>query len=165
MVRKPGIIAATLVLLCFSMAAAQGNEPSLPPNLKIIPPGAGVSPRLAQLSGIWEGAWEYRAPAGGGRLKLFPMDVVGRGLKIAIIAINPPNVEAIYSTGGSERMPGKFFRVRDASVSGDDIVLKWGPPGEEKTLTLRPSGSPGVAQATLKFEHVARVLQATLRKK
>jgi hypothetical protein len=165
MMRRPIIIAGILVLLSLSVAVAQVNEPPLPPNLKIMAPGAGVSPRLAQLSGIWEGAWEYRAPAGGGRLKLFSMDAVGRGLKIAIIAINPPNVEAIYATGGSESMPGKFFRVRDASVSGDDIVLKWGQSGKNKTLTLRPSGNPGVAHATLKFEHVPQVLNATLRKK
>jgi hypothetical protein len=165
MMRNAIILAGILVFLCLSVAAAQVNEPPLPPNLKIMPPGAGVSPRLAQLSGIWSGAWEYRGPAGGGRLKLFAMDAVGRGVKIAIIAINPPNVEAIYATGGSESMPGKFFRVREASVAGDDIVLKWGPPGKNKTLTLRPSGHPGVAQATLKFEHVAQVLHATLRKK
>jgi hypothetical protein len=169
MMRRPVIIAVVLVLLCLSVAVAQVNEPPLPPNLKIMPPGAGVSPHLAQLSGIWEGAWEYRAPAGGGRLKLFTMDTavdaMGRGLKIAIIAINPPNVEAIYATGGSESMPGKFFRVRDASVSGDDIILKWGQPGKNKTLTLHPSGNPGVAHATLKFEHSAHVLHVTLRKK
>jgi hypothetical protein len=163
--KKPLIIAVVLVFLCFSLALAQVNEPPLPPNLKITPPVAGVSPKLAQLSGIWEGAWEFRAPAGGGRLKLFGMDTVGRGLKIAIVAITPPTVEAIYATGGSESMPGKFFRVREASVSGNDIILKWGPPGKNKTLTLSPSGSTGVAQATLKFEHVAQVLHATLRKK
>jgi len=163
--RRPVIITGILVLLSLSVAVAQVNEPPLPPDLKIMPPGAGVSPRLAQLSGIWAGAWEYRAPAGGGHLRLFPMDAVGRGLKIAIVAINPPKVEAIYATGGSDKMPAKFFRVRDASVSGDDIVLKWGQSGNNKTLTLRPSGSPGVAHATLQFEHVAQVLQATLRKK
>lgn len=163
--RKPFIIAVVLVFLCFSVAVAQVNEPPLPPNLKITPPGAGVSSRLAQLSGIWEGAWEYRAPAGGGRLKLFSMDAVGRGFKIAIIAISPPNVEAIYSMGGAGNNPPKWFRVREASVTGDDIVLKWGQPGKMKTLTLRPSGNPGKAHATLKFEHVAEVLHATVRKK
>jgi hypothetical protein len=30
---------------------------------------------------------------------------------------------------------------------------------------LRPSGNLGVAHATLKFEHVAQVLHATLRKR
>jgi hypothetical protein len=163
--RRPVTIAGLLVLFSLSVAAAQVNEPPLPPNLKIVPPGAGVSPQLAQLSGIWEGAWEYRAPAGGGQRMLFPMDAVGRGLKVAIVAINPPKVEAIYATGGSASMPGKFFRVRDASVSGDNIVLKWGPPGKNRTLTLRPSGNLGVAHATLKFEHVAQVLHATLRKR
>jgi hypothetical protein len=164
-IRKSMVIAGILVFLCLFAALAQGDEPPLPPNLKITPPGAGVSPRLAQLSGIWEGAWEFRAPAGGGRLKLFSMDAVGREVRIAIIGINPPNVEAIYATGGSESMPAKFFKVRDGSVSGDDIVLKWGQPGKNKTLTLRPSGNPGVAHATMKFEHVAQVLHATLRKK
>jgi hypothetical protein len=163
--RRPVIIAGILVLLCLSVAVAQVNEPPLPPNLKITPQGAGVSPRLAQLSGIWEGAWEFRAPAGGGRLKLFSMDAVGRGVKIAIVAINPPNVEAIYATGGPDKMPGKSFRVGDASVSGDDIVLKFGQPGKERTVTLRSSGNPGVAHATLKFENVSQVLHATLRKK
>jgi hypothetical protein len=163
--RKPFIFAGILVFLCLSVAVAQVNEPPLPPNLKIVPPAAGISPKLAQLSGIWEGAWEYRAPAGGGRLKYVNIETVGRGLKIAIVAINPPKVEAIYATGGSDTMPGKFFRVRDASVSGNDIVLKWGEPGKGKTVTLSPSGNPGLANATLQYESKAQVQKATLRKK
>jgi hypothetical protein len=72
---------------------------------------------------------------------------------------------AIYSLGGSPGTPGKWFRVRDASVSGDSIILKWGKPGRKKTVTLRPSGNPGVAHATLQAETVAHVLNASLRKK
>ncbi|MEJ2070369.1 MAG: hypothetical protein P8X65_06035 [Syntrophobacterales bacterium] len=163
--RKPIIIAAILVFLCLSLAVAQVHEPPLPANLKIRPPAAGVSPRLSQLSGVWEGSWDFKFPPGGGGQKLFPMDITGRGLKIAIVAINPPRVKAIYSYGGSTDKPGKWFRVRNASVSGDNIVLTWGKPGEKRTLTLRPSGTPTTANATLELESTAKVLKATLRKK
>jgi len=163
--RKPIIVSGLLVFFCFSMAVAQVNEPPLPPNLKIIPPGAGVPPRLAQLSGVWEGAWDFNAPPGGGSRHLFPMDILGRSVKIAIVNITPPKVVAIFSTGGSPSNPGKWFRVSDASVSGDSIVLRWGLPGKKKTLTLSPSGGPGVANATLQTEEVAHILRATLRKK
>ena len=92
------VIALFLVGFCESGAWAQPAEPSLPDHLKIEPPAAGVSPRLAQLSGIWEGTWDYLAPlGGGGRQKSFRMDEVGRGVKIAIVKITPPNVEAIYA--------------------------------------------------------------------
>jgi hypothetical protein len=163
--RKPALFAGTLVFLWLAVAGAQVNEPPLPPNLKIVPPGAGVAPRLAQLSGIWEGAWDYNAPAGGGSLRLFPMDAIGRGLKIAVLEINPPQVEAIYSFGGSPTNPGKSFRVAEASIAGDAIVLKWGQPGKKKTVTLQSTGNPGVANATLQLESNAQVLKATLRKK
>jgi hypothetical protein len=164
--RKMVFIAAILVFLCLSGAVAQVHEPPLPANLEIKTPGADVSPRLAQLSGIWEGSWDYK-PGGtpGGGLSLLPMDVTGRGLKIAIIEIKPPRVMAIYSFGGSTDKPGKWFRVRDASISGDTIFLKWGKPGEKRTVTLSPSGNPNVANAIMKFEHSSRVLNATLRKK
>jgi hypothetical protein len=77
---KSTFIIGLLVILCLSVAVAQVDEPPLPPNLKIIPPGAGVSPRLAQLSGVWEGTWDFKAPQGGGGIrKLFPMDIMGRG--------------------------------------------------------------------------------------
>lgn len=163
--RKAVVLTAVLVFLWLGLAAAQANEPSLPPNLKIVPPGAGVSPKLAQLSGIWEGAWEYNAPPGGGTRKLFPMDVMGRGVKIAVIAITPPKVEAVYATGGSPTNPGKSFRVAEASIAGDAIVLKWGQPGKQKTATLQAAGNPGMANATLQFEGNAQVLKAILRKK
>ena len=163
--RKPFIIAVVLAFLGLSVALAQVNEPPLPPNLKIVPPAAGISPKLAQLSGIWEGAWDYNAPAGGGLKRLYHMDVFGRGVKIAILEINPPKVEAIYSTSGSSQKPAKWFRVADASVSGDAIILKWGQPGKRKTVTLRPSGNPGLAHATYEFEKMANVQKATLRKK
>lgn len=158
-------LAVILAYAALSGALAQSPEPSLPANLKIEPPAAGVSPRLAQLSGIWEGAWDYVAPPGGGGKMLFQMDIIGRGLKIAIVAISPPTVEAIYSGGGDKDRPGKWFRVRNASVSGDSIILRWGPPGGQKTLTLRPSDNPGVAHATLESEGAPRPLKATLRKK
>lgn len=164
--RKPIIIATILIFLCLSLAVAQVQEPPLPTNLKIRPPAAGVSPRLAQLSGVWEGSWDYE-PGGtpGGGMMVFPMDVTGWGLKIAIVAINPPRVKAIYSYGGSGDKPGKWFRVRNASVAGDNIVLIWGKPGEKRTLTLSPSGSPTTAKASMELEGKARVLKATLRKK
>jgi hypothetical protein len=166
MMRKTFVFVAILVFLCLSLAVAQVHEPPLPSNLEIKPPAAGVSPRLAQLSGIWEGSWDYE-PGGtpGGGMMLFPLDVTGWGLKIAILEINPPRVNAIYSFGGSTDKPGKSFRVRDASVSGDTIVLRWGKPGKKRTLTLSPSDNPNVANATMKFEHGAKVLKATLRKK
>jgi len=114
--RKPIIMATIPLFLCLSLAVAQGQEPPLPANLKIRPPAAGVSPRLAQLSGVWEGSWDYEPGGGpGGGLMVFPMDITGRGLKIAIMAINPPRVRAIYSYGGSADQPGKYFRVRNAS--------------------------------------------------
>jgi hypothetical protein len=163
--RKTLVLTGILVFLWLAGAVAQVNEPPLPPNLKIVPPAAGVSPKLAQLSGIWEGAWEYRAPAGGGTRKLFPMDVMGRGVKIAVVEINPPKVEAIYSSGGSPTNPGKSFRVADASIAGEAIVLKWGQPGRQKTATLHAAGNPGMANATLQFENNAQVPKATLRKK
>jgi len=155
-----------LVFFCFSGTLAQAQEPPLPGNLRIQPPGPGVSPQLAQLSGIWEGMWDY-TPAGGpgGGMKLMQMDITGRGLKIAIIAIKPPRVRAIYSYGGSGTKPGKFFMVRNASVAGDTIILKWGKPGEKRTVTLRATGNPQVADAQMEAEGVARVLKATLRKK
>jgi len=159
------VIIGVLVFWGLSVAVAQVTDPPLPANLKIIPPGAGVSPRLAQLSGIWEGSWNYEAPPGGGLRKLFPMDMMGRGVRIAIVEITPPKVEAIYSLGGSPDRPGRWFGVRDASVSGDSIILKWGKPGRKKTVTLRPSGNPGVAHGTLQTETVAHVLKASLRKK
>jgi len=93
------------------------------------------------------------------------MDITGRGLKIAIVAINPPRVAAIYSYGGSSGQPGKFFRVRNASVAGDSIILKWGKPGENRTLTLRPTGNPQEAEATLDAEGAPQALKAKLRKK
>jgi hypothetical protein len=164
-VKKPVVVAAILVFLCLSVAMAQVHEPPLPSQLQIKPPGAGVSPRLAQLSGIWEGSWDYEPRGPGGGQALFPMDVTGRGLKIAIAGINPPRVKAIYSYGGSADQPGKWFRVRNASVSGDNIILKWGKPGEQRTVTLSPSGSPTTANATLQLEGTAKILRATLQKK
>lgn len=163
---KPVLLTGILVFLCISVAIAQVHEPPLPPNLQIRPPAAGVSPRLAQLSGVWEGSWDYE-PGGtpGGGHTLFPMDVTGWGLKIAIVAINPPRVKAIYSYGGSSDQPGKWFRVRSASVSGDNIVLTWGKSGEKRTVTLSPSSSPTTANATLELGGKAKVLKATLRKK
>ncbi len=153
-------IALFLVGFCLSGAWAQPAEPTLPGNLKIEPPAAGVSPRLAQLSGIWEGTWDYLAPlGGGGGQKSFRMDEIGRGVKIAIVKITPPNVEAIYAR------PGKTFPVKEASVEGDSIVLRFGQPGGKKTVTLSPSGNPQVANATMSAEHKGRPLKATLRKK
>ena len=164
--RKPIVIAAILVFLCLSMAVAQVHEPPLPANLKITPPAGGVSPQLARLSGVWEGSWDYETGTGpGGGMMVFPMDITGRGVKIAIVDIKPPRVKAIYSFGGSTDKPGKWFRVRNASVSGDNIILKWGKPGEQRTVTLRPSASPTTANATLELEGAAKVLKATLQKK
>ena len=138
---------------------AQAPEPTLPDDLKIEPPSAGVSPRLAQLSGIWEGSWEYESRPGGGGQKLFSMDVMGRGVKIAIVKIAPPEVKAIYAR------PGKSFQVREVSVAGDTIVLRFGKPGAKRTLTLSPTDNPQVADAKLVFEEKGRPLKATLRKK
>ncbi len=164
--RKTFILAVVLVFLCLSLAVAQVNEPPLPPDLKIIPPGSGVSPRLAQLSGIWEGTWDFKAPlGGGGRLKTFPMDIMGRGVKIAIVEIKPPKIQAVYAFSGTPQKPGQWFWIKDASISGDSIVLKWGQPGRIKTVTLSPSGTPGEARATLQAETVDHALNAVLRKK
>lgn len=163
---KSTFITGLLVILCLAVAAAQVNEPPLPPDLKIIPPGAGVSPRLAQLSGVWEGTWDFKAPlGGGGRLKTFPMDIMGRGVKIAIVEIKPPKVQAVYAFSGTPQKPGNWFRIKDASISGDSIVLKWGQPGRIKTVTLSPSGTPGEARATLQAETVDHALNAAMRKK
>jgi hypothetical protein len=162
MMRKAGFLvtAVFLVGFCLSGAMAQPSEPTLPGDLKIEPPSTGVSPRLAQLSGIWEGSWDYSGPpAGGGGQKLFPMDVTGRGVKIAIVKINPPNVQAVYAS------PQKTFQVREASVAGDTIVLRWGKPGKKRTLALSPTGNPQVANAKLEFEGMGRPLTAKLRKK
>jgi hypothetical protein len=163
MMRKTGFFALAVILAyaALSGALAQSPEPSLPANLKIKPPAAGVSPRLAQLSGIWEGSWNYDAPPGGGGFRTFPFDVIGRELKIAIVKITPPSVKAIYAR------PGKSFPVREASVAGDTIILRWGHPGEMKTLTLSPTGNPKVAKATLDIEGKLRggSLTAKLLKK
>ena len=161
MMRKFGllIIAIFLVGFCLSGAMAQAPEPTLPDDLKIEPPSVGVSPRLAQLSGIWEGSWEYESRPGGGGQKLFSMDVMGRGVKIAIVKIAPPEVKAIYAR------PGKSFQVREVSVAGDTIVLRFGKPGAKRTLTLSPTDNPQVADAKLVFEEKGRPLKATLRKK
>jgi hypothetical protein len=164
--RKIVLLAGLALLLGISLAVAQIHDPPLPPNLPIKPPPAGVSSRLAQLSGVWEGTWDIQTAGGpGGGQQLFPMDVTGRSMKIAILGINPPRVKAIYSYGGSTDQPGKWFLVRNASVSGDSIILKWGKPGEKRTLTLRPSGSPTTANATLELEKSGQVLQASLQKK
>ncbi len=163
--RRAAIFTGMVVFLFISMAAAQIHEPPLPPNLPIKPPAAGVSSRLAQLSGVWEGTWDLQTAGGpGGGQQLFPMDVTGRSMKIAILGINPPRVKAIYSYGGSTDQPGKWFRVRNASVSGDSIILRWGKPGETRTLNLQPSGSPTTANANLELERSGQVLKATLRK-
>ena len=155
--RRIAMLTGILVFLCLSAAVAQ----ELAPDLKIVPPAAGVPPRLAQLSGIWEGAWESSISG----KTVVPMDAIGWGIKVAIVEITPPKVEAFYATSGSPGNPGKSFRVRDASIAGEAIVLKWGQPGEEKTITLTPSGKPGVAQATMETEGKTRVYKATLRKK
>jgi hypothetical protein len=166
MMGKPLFLTITLVFVCLAVAVAQVDEPPLPPDLKIIPPGAGVPPRLVQLSGVWEGTWDFKEPlGGGGRLKTFSMDIMGRGVKIAIVEIKPANVQAVYAFSGSTQKPGNWFRIKDASISGDSIVLRWGQPGKKKTVTLSPAGSPGVARATLQAETVGHVLNATLRKK
>lgn len=161
MMKKTGVLALAVILVCsgLSGAWAQHPEPSLPPNLQIEPPAAGVSPRLAQLSGIWEGSWDYVPGPGGGGHMLFPMDAIGRELKIAIVKIAPPNVKAIYAG------PGKSFPVREASVAGDTIVLRWGKPGEKKTLTLSPTGNTQVAEAKMEIEGKGKALTAKLRKK
>lgn len=165
--KKTGVLALALFLVffCLSGALAQPPAPSLPGNLKIEPPAAGVSPRLAQLSGVWEGMWDYKPKGAGGGHAVGPMDAAGRGLKIAIVKITPPNVAAIYAFGGSAEKPGKSFRIRDASVAGDTIVLRWGKPGKKRTLTLSPTGNPKMADAKLQFEGGAKVLKAKLRKK
>jgi hypothetical protein len=162
MKRKAGLLVLAIlgVGLCLSGALAQPQELTLPDNLEIETPPAGVSPRLAQLSGIWEGSWNYVAPpAGGGGQKVFPMDVIGRGVKIAIVKITPSDVKAIYAR------PGKSFQIKEASVAGDTILLRWGKPGEKKTLTLIPTNNPQVANAKLEFEGMGRTLTAKLRKK
>jgi len=162
MMRKTGVLVLAVTVICsvLSGAVAQPPEPSLPPNLKIEPPLAGVSPRLAQLSGIWEGVWTYdREMKPGGTMKLYDQDATGWGLKIAILEINPPNVKAIFAR------PEKFFQVREASVAGDSIVLKWGKPGKKRTLTLSPTSNPKVAEAKLEREGKDRVLKAKLQKK
>lgn len=161
MMKKTGllVIAIFLVGFCLSGAMAQPSEPTLPDGLKIESPPAGISPRLAQLSGIWEGSWEYESRPGGGGQKLFSMDVMGRGVKIAIAKINPPNVQAVYAS------PGKTFQVREASVAGDTIVLRFGKPGAKRTLTLSPTDNPQVADAKLEYEEMGRTLKAKLRKK
>lgn len=166
--KKSGALACTvfLVFFCLSGVLAQIHEPPLPGNLKIQPPGPEVPPQLAQLVGVWEGMWDY-APAGdpGGGLFLGQMDITGRGLKIAIVKIKPPRVRAIYSYGGSAEKPGKFFMVRNASASGDSIILKWGKPGQKRTLTLGATGNPNVADAKLEAEGARKPLTAKLRKK
>jgi len=161
MMRKSGLLIIAVFLLGFGLSGAwaQPSAPTLPDNLKIESPKAGISARLAQLSGIWEGSWEYKAPPGGGGQKLFPMDIIGREVKIAIVKINPPNVQAIYAS------PGKTFQVREASVAGDTIVLRWGRPGKKRTLTLSPTGNPQVTEAKLEFEGISQTVKAKLRKK
>ncbi len=159
--RKSGLLIIAVFLLGFGLSGAwaQPSAPTLPDNLKIESPEAGISPRLAQLSGIWEGSWEYKAPPGGGGQKLFPMDIIGREVKIAIVKISPPHVEAIYAR------PGKSFRVKEASVEGDTIVLRFGKPGAKRTLTLSPTGNPQVTEAKLEFEGISQTVKAKLRKK
>jgi len=160
--RKAGlwVIAIFLVGFCLSGAMAQAPEPTLPDDLKIEAPSAGVSPRLAQLSGIWEGTWDYSGPtAGGGGQKLLPLDIIGRGVKIAIVKINPPNVQAVYAS------PQKTFQVREVAVAGDSIVLRFGKPGAKRTLTLSPTDNPRVADAKLEFEGIRQTVKAKLRKK
>uniref|UniRef100_A0A7V4G9G8 Uncharacterized protein n=1 Tax=Desulfobacca acetoxidans TaxID=60893 RepID=A0A7V4G9G8_9BACT len=159
------IVVGMLALLGLSLYPAPAQGPPLPPGARIVPPAAGVPPRLAQLSGVWEGAWEFDFPAGGGGKQLFAMDVLGREVKIAVLEISPSRINALCAMGGTPENPLRWFRVREASVAGDGIVLKWGMPGKQKTLTLRPTGNPTVAQATLDLENAPKPIKATLRKK
>jgi hypothetical protein len=165
MITRILMVVGILAFLGFSLNPVPAQGPDLPPGAKIVPPAAGVSPRLAQLSGVWEGAWEFDFPAGGGGKKLYAMEVLGREVKIAVLEIAPSRVNALCAMGGTPENPLRWFQVREASVAGDAMVLKWGMSGEQKTLTLRPTGNPGVAQATLDLEKAPRPFKATLRKK
>lgn len=141
------------LVFAVSMALAQWyegpseftNEPPLPQDLTIQPPGAAVPAQLAKFSGIWDGSWSN-----------------GQCVTIAIERIAPPTVVAIYAIGAVRTTKGIWHKIK-GTVTGDKIFLRWGRKDSVRTVTLQATGDPREIKAT--FERETRSMEARLRKR
>ena len=93
----------------------------LPDDVKIEPPGPGVSPSVARLSGAWQGELAICIPY--------------RPTTVVVEKLGPEGVTAVYSWGEYERAVPGWRRVT-GTVQGDRIVLKFGLPPHDSTMYL-----------------------------
>ena len=122
---------AALVLVLLTGSSSQSADwrslTPLPGEITIDMPSRDVPPKVAKLSGVWQGQWQFSGSS-------------GLSTTIIIERIDRKGVSAIYSWNGyswnsSETMKPGWLRVR-GSVEGDLIVLKWGTPPQTFTVTL-----------------------------
>ena len=93
----------------------------LPDDLKIEPPGPGISPSIARLSGAWQGGLAICIPY--------------RSTTVVVEKLSLEGVTAVYSWGESKAVAPGWLRVI-GSVQGDRIVLKFGQPPHDSTMYL-----------------------------
>jgi hypothetical protein len=127
------VFAAACLILALGLAGSAGAADwrtltPLPDDLKIEPPGPGVSPSVARLSGVWQGEL---APACPYR----PTTVVVEKLGLdGVTAVYSWGETADYSWGYERVVPG--WRRVTGTIQGDRIVLKLGEPPHDSTMYL-----------------------------
>lgn len=122
-----------------------------PSEIRIEPPAPGLPPKVAALSGIWEGLWDL------GDKRYLPTT-------IAIERLAPAELSAIYAWGTAPWNPppemAPSWRRVPGRVQGDTAVLRWGTPPKDftVTLTLREDGR-AFAEYTWTSLHATAVLE------
>jgi hypothetical protein len=114
------------VILALGLAGSAGavdwrTLTPLPDDLKIEPPGPGISPSIARLSGAWQGEMAICVPY--------------RSITVVVEKLGPQGVTAVYSWGeyGND-VPG--WRRVTGTVQGETTVLKFGQPPHDSTMYL-----------------------------
>ncbi len=93
----------------------------LPDDLKMEPPGPGISPSIARLSGAWQGDLAICLPY--------------RSTTVIVEKLGLEGVMAVYSWGEYKgAVPG--WRRVTGTIQGDRIVLKFGQPPHDSTMYL-----------------------------
>lgn len=132
---KAGKIGPWVILLFCMMVsslAAQDwkNYTPLPDQINIEPPDASIPPKVAQLSGVWQGQLQSLGGKGA---------ILSTSCTIVIEKIRPDGVSAIFSWGtwgGGGRMPPGWARAKGV-VEGETIILTLGKDQEMAKFSLK----------------------------
>jgi len=129
-------IQACLILLLGLAVSAETADwrtvTPLPDDLKIEPPGPGVPPSVARLSGVWQGELACCLP--------------GQPTTLVVEKLTLEGVTTLYSwgeygeykfravCGHKGAVPG--WQRGTGTIQGDSIVLKFGEPPHDSTMYL-----------------------------